>query len=92
MSDEFAFSMKPFYESTSIKPLLQNAIVLIKGRKCRVERWFFKDQHCYIFIDIDIESKEPKIKPFGAKPSQVQTAINSNKITILKYGTEHFFD
>lgn len=89
---DFAFSLKPFYESTSIKPLLQNAIVMIKGRKCRVERWFFKDHHCYVFVDIDLDHKGTKIKTFAAKPSQAQSAINTNKITIIKNGTENFFD
>jgi hypothetical protein len=79
-----------FYESTSIKPLIQNAIVESKtGHKYRVDRWFKGDNHCYVFVDIGLTSNKPD---FAQSPSQVQKAILTKKIIVTKNGTESFFN
>ena len=75
-----------FYEPLGEKPILQNAIVeSSKGGKYRVDRWFSAKGHCYVFNDISLNSNKPS---FAQRPSQVAKAIKTNKIKIIKHGTE----
>ncbi|MES2395833.1 MAG: hypothetical protein V4549_07510 [Bacteroidota bacterium] len=109
--------LKPFYESTTIKPLLHDHTVQTvklakKGEKkeknstYRVERWFSSTEgvrkigcqrkklltkddfevlpertHCYIFIDITMDTNERK-NPFAKKPSVVADLLKNKKIII----------
>lgn len=95
--DDYCGNLDPFMEPVGEhRPFLQNAVVMIRGRKFKANRWFcgWKDncyeKHCYVFIDIHPEGTPQAA--FAAKPSQVSTAVTDGRITIIKYGHEHFFD
>lgn len=76
------------YEPQGQKPLINGAVVQSAKGKWRTERWFKADGHCYVFIDIALNSNKP---PFAQKPSQVTQAIKSKKIIVIKNGTEQYF-
>lgn len=88
--DDFTGDLTPFFEPIHNKPLIQNAIVLIRERKFRTDRWIGKDRHCYVFVDIHPEGTPEK--SFAAKASIVAEAIKDNRIKIIKNGTEQYFD
>lgn len=78
-----------FYEpNTGEKPLIEGAIVQSAKGKWRTERWFKNNSHCYVFIDIALNSNKPS---FAQSPSQVTKALQQKKITIIKNGTEQYF-
>ncbi len=79
----YYIDLTPFYESTHIKPLLQNAIVeSITGYSYRTERWFKGENHAYVFICITKGKNKP---PFAQSPSDVEKAIKNNKIIVTKW-------
>lgn len=82
-------TLSDFYEPEKEKPLINGAIVQSDRGKYRTERWFSAKGHCYVFIDIALNSNKP---PFAQKPSQVTQAIESKKIIVVKNGTEQFFN
>jgi len=79
----YAIDLKPFYENTSIKCLLQDSIVEMNGRQYRADRWFKSGKHCFVFIDITMDSEFLK-KPFAKTPTYIKELIEENKLKIIK--------
>lgn len=75
----YCIDLDPFFESSAIRPVIQNTIVKFGQSLFKVERWFMGTDHCYVFID---EKKE--YKPFAKKPSEVKELISEKKLTIEK--------
>ncbi len=75
--------LTPYMEPSEIRPLLDGHILRIGKKTFRTERHHVNDfkGHCYVFIDITLESSS-RDKPFAKKPSYVQEAIENKKITI----------
>lgn len=90
----YCIELDPYYESTTIKPLLQNSIIRAKQKKVneedpdfreyRTDRWFHGEKHAYVFIDITMQAKAHK-RPFARKPSEVNDLIKSGKLIVVKY-------
>lgn len=80
----YSFDLTPFYETTEIKPLLQNSVVKAKDKEYRADRIFRGETHCYVFIDITIKGNTLR-PPFAKKPSVVQKMIKEGSLTVVKY-------
>lgn len=78
---EYTINLTQYYESTEIKPLINEHIVKHGDRSYRVDRWFKSGKHCYVFVDITMGVGQHR-KPFAKRPSDVQELIKNNKITI----------
>jgi hypothetical protein len=70
-----------YYEFNNIysKPLIQNQVIEAKGKHFRVDRYFNRENHCYVFIDVS----EEQVKPFAKKPSEVKELIKNGIIKVI---------
>jgi hypothetical protein len=73
---------KKYYEPNVSKPLLQGMVIESAGNRYKTNRWFIGENHAYEFIFLGNQN-ETSGNDFYKKPSEVEKAMNENKIKII---------